>query len=114
MFSSVSARATLARTSLESRLVGLRICFILGTASAALALVGCSGGSSNGGDPGARALPTGMSCQSLRADLNKMDSQGAQSKVEAATAGKASPEARAVADKYNTLLNYYLGARCHT
>jgi hypothetical protein len=42
-----------------------------------------------------------------------MDSQGAQSKVEAATSGKASPEARAVADKYNTLLNYYLGARCH-
>jgi hypothetical protein len=79
----------------------------------AAALGGCSGGGSTGGDPGARALPAGMSCQSLRADLNRMDSQGAQSKVEAASQGKASPEARAVADRYNTLLNHYLGARCH-
>ena len=78
----------------------------------AVALGGCSGGSSNG-DPGARSLPSGMSCQSLRADLNRMDSQGAQSKVEAASQGKASPEARAVADRYNMLLNHYLGARCH-
>lgn len=77
-------------------------------------LAGCSGdGSSSGGDPGARALPAGMSCQSLRGDLNKMDSQGAQSKVEAASQGKGTPEAKAVAARYNQLLNYYLGARCH-
>lgn len=77
------------------------------------ALVGaCAGGSSNG-DPGARALPPGLTCQSVRAELNKMDGQGAQGKVEAASRGKVSPETRAVADRYNQLLNYYLGARCH-
>ena len=54
-----------------------------------------------------------MSCQSLRGELNKMDSQGAQSKVEAASQGKGSPEQRAVAGRYNQLLNHYLGARCH-
>jgi hypothetical protein len=90
------------------RLVG---CMAFGLAAA---LGGCSGGgSSNGGDPGARPLPAGMSCQSLRADLNRMDSQGAQSKVEAVSQGKGSPDAKAVADRYNTLLNHYLGARCH-
>jgi hypothetical protein len=79
----------------------------------AVALAGCSSGAATGGDPGAQALPAGMSCQSLRGELNKMDSQGAQAKVEAASQGKGSPEARAVAGRYNQLLNYYLGARCH-
>jgi hypothetical protein len=79
----------------------------------AMTLSACSSGGSTNGDPGARALPAGMSCQSLRADLNRMDSQGAQSKVEAASQGKGSPDAKAVADRYNTLLNHYLGARCH-
>lgn len=78
----------------------------------AAALAGCSAGAT-GGDPGAQAMPAGMNCQSVRAELNKMDSQGAQSKVEAASQGKGSPEAKAVAARYNQLLNYYLGARCH-
>jgi hypothetical protein len=91
-----------------------RVVGCLAAAGIAVTLAGCSSGnSSNGGDPGARPLPAGMSCQSLRADLNKMDSQGAQSKVEAASQGKGSPEGKAVADRYNTLLNHYLGARCH-
>lgn len=90
---------------------GLSLVAMLGLSGVGLA--GCSSGGATGGDPGARALPAGMSCQSLRADLNKMDSQGAQAKVEAASQGKGSPEARAVANRYNELLNYYLGARCH-
>ncbi len=78
------------------------------------ALAGCeSGGNGVGGDPGARPLPSGQSCQSVRAELNKMDSQGAQSKVERATQGKADAASKAVADRYNSLLNQYLGARCH-
>lgn len=93
---------------LKSRLIGM------GIGAATLALGACAGGGGNpNGDPGARSLPAGMSCQSIRADLNKMDSQGAQSKVEAASRGKVSPETKAVADRYNQLLNYYLGARCH-
>jgi hypothetical protein len=76
-------------------------------------LSACSGGGETGGDPGARPLPPGTTCQSLRADLNKMDSQGAQSKVERASRGKVDPATQAVADRYNQLLNQYLGARCH-
>lgn len=81
---------------------------------AAFILAGCeTSGSGPGGDPGAKPLPAGQSCQSLRAELNKMDSQGAQSKVERASRGKVDPATQAVADRYNALLNQYLGARCH-
>jgi hypothetical protein len=90
---------------------GMGLIALIGLVGAGVA--GCSSGSATGGDPGARALPPGTSCQSLRGELNKMDSQGAQSKVEAASQGKGSPEARAVANRYNQLLNDYLGARCH-
>ncbi len=78
------------------------------------ALGGCADGQGGtGGDPGARPLASGQSCQSLRAELNKMDSQGAQGKVERASKGKVDPATQAVADRYNGLLNQYLGARCH-
>jgi hypothetical protein len=79
----------------------------------ALTLAGCAETSSVGGDPGARPLPPGQTCQSIRGELNKMDAQGAQSKVERATQGKADAASKAVADRYNSLLNQYLGARCH-
>lgn len=80
---------------------------------AAAALAGCEGGGSTNGDPGARPLPAGQTCQSVRAELNRMDSQGAQSKVERASHGKVDAATQAVADRYNSLLNQYLGARCH-
>ena len=88
-----------------------RIVSLVAMMSAALALAGCEGGI--GGDPGAQALPAGQSCQSLRAELNRMDSQGAQSKVERVQAGKGDAAAKAMADRYNQVLNQYLGARCH-
>jgi hypothetical protein len=43
-----------------------------------------------------------------------MDGRGVPSKVEASTRGqKLNPQAQADVDRYNQLLNYYLGARCH-
>ena len=82
--------------------------------SAVLGLAGCAAQSAPGGDPGARPLPPGQTCQSLRGDLNRMDSRGAQAKVEAVTAGrKVSAQDKAEVDRYNELLNYYLGGRCH-
>jgi ABC-type phosphate transport system substrate-binding protein len=88
---------------------------IVAILSATVALAGCeTSGPGPGGDPGAKPLPAGQTCQSLRAELNKMDSQGAQSKVERASKGKVDPATQAVADRYNQLLNGYLGARCHT
>ncbi len=77
---------------------------------------GCGGasGTGGGGDPGARALPAGESCGSIRSQLDRLDSQGVPAQVERASGGgKLTPAQRANVDKYNDLLNQYLGARCH-
>lgn len=80
---------------------------------AASTLAGCSEGSA-GGDPGARPLPMGQSCQSIRAELNRLDSRGAQGKVQAAAEGRRlGPGDMEIVNRYNTLLGQYLGARCH-
>jgi hypothetical protein len=78
-------------------------------------LGGCAAEGKAGGDPGARPLPPGMTCQSVRQELNALDSRGAPAKVEAVSSGRKVSEAdRALAQRYNTLLNYYLGGRCHS
>ena len=80
------------------------------------AIGGCAGdsGKGGGGDPGAMAMPAGQSCQSVRAELNRLDAKGTQSKVEQASRGnKLPPPQQAEVDRYNQLLNVYLGARCH-
>lgn len=59
-------------------------------------------------------MPPGYSCQSVRAELNRLDAKGIRPKVEAASAGRSMSEsAQADVDRYNYLLNVYLGARCH-
>ncbi len=83
---------------------------ILGFVAAGVA--GCGGAS--GGDPGAKALPVGESCQSIRSELNRLDSKGVPALIERQSAGgKLNPGQKADADSYNNLLNQYLGARCH-
>ena len=79
------------------------------------ALQGCGGASGNAnGDPGARPLPPGASCQSIRGELNRLDSKGVPAQVErASSGGKLSAGQKADVDRYNELLNQYLGARCH-
>ncbi|MGE0700638.1 MAG: hypothetical protein AB7O57_16185 [Hyphomicrobiaceae bacterium] len=88
---------------------------LAGGAVASIALLGgCAAEGKAGGDPGPRPMPPGMSCQSVRQELNALDSKGAPAKVEAVSAGrKVSESDRAVATRYNQLLNYYLGGRCH-
>ena len=78
-------------------------------------LAGCASESGGpGGDPGAMAMPAGQSCQSVRGELNKLDARGIQGKFEAVNRGqKLAPAAQAEVDRYNQLLNLYLGARCH-
>jgi hypothetical protein len=50
----------------------------------------------------------------VRAELNKLDTKGTRAKVESASRGqKLSPQAQSEVDRYNDLLNTYLGARCH-
>lgn len=85
-----------------------------GAVSMSVLLAACAGNQS-GGDPGARPLPAGQTCQSLRGELNKLDARGVRSKVEAAQQGrKFQGQAQAEVDQYNRLLADYLGARCHT
>lgn len=94
---------------------GARLSVVVGATVAGLLLAGCGGGGSQpGGDPGARALPSGQSCQTVRGEMDKMLSRGVQPKVEAAQAGrKLAPAQQAEVDQYNRLLAQYLGARCH-
>ncbi len=88
-------------------LIGLSVTVALG-----VAVSGCAGGAS--GDPGARSLPMGQSCQTIRGELNRLDSKGVPALVErSGNGGKLTPAQKAEADQYNSLLNQYLGARCH-
>ncbi len=88
---------------------------VSGVMIASALLAGCANeGGNDGGDPGARPLAAGQSCQSVRAELNGLDKKGTQSKVEAASQGKKlQPKDQAEVNRYNELLNQYLGARCH-
>ncbi len=77
-------------------------------------LQGCGGATGGSGDPGARPLPPGASCGSIRSELNSLDSKGVPAQVErASNGGQLSAAQRADVDQYNDLLNQYLGARCH-
>jgi hypothetical protein len=85
----------------------------LAAAAVLAALAGCADGDGYG-DPGAAPLAAGQSCGSIRQELDRLDKKGTQSKVEAASQGKKLPPAsQADVDRYNYLLNQYLGARCH-
>jgi hypothetical protein len=92
----------------------MRGCFAVVSAVVLSVLMQGCGGATGNGDPGARALPAGESCQSIRGELNGLDSRGVPAQVErASSGGKLSASQRADVDKYNELLNQYLGARCH-
>ena len=85
----------------------------LAACACALALAGCANGSANR-DPGPTALSGGETCESIRANLTKMDRAGVPALVERQNAGKSlSAAQKGQADLYNKLLNEYLGARCH-
>lgn len=87
---------------------------VLATALAVAALAGCANEGGYDGDPGAAPLAAGQSCGSIRQELNRLDAKGTQSKVEASSQGKKlAPGAQQDVDRYNQLLNQYLGARCH-
>jgi hypothetical protein len=106
----LQAEVEVATSGVSSRRI---VIGVIGLVSIA-ALAGCAGESKYGGDPGARPLPPGSTCESVRGDLNKLDSKGVPSQIEAAQAGrKLSANQQADVDRYNKLLNDYLGARCH-
>jgi len=91
-----------------------RTIIILAAAVAIASLGGCADGEGFSGDPGAAPLASGQSCGTIRQELDALDRKGTQAKVEAASAGKKlAPKDKGDVDRYNTLLNQYLGARCH-
>lgn len=80
----------------------------------AAGLAGCAAQGSPYGDPGAQSLPPGATCQSIRAELNRLDARGVPARVQAAAEGRRlAPAQQAEADRYNQLLSQYLGGRCH-
>ena len=75
-------------------------------------LAGCAG-SANGG-PMALSLPAGTSCKAVKSEMNRLLASGVQGSIEARQAGRRiSASSAERADRYNTLLNQYIGARCH-
>jgi hypothetical protein len=85
-------------------------------AAATLAVLALVAGCADGGygDPGGAPLASGQSCGSIRQELDQLDKRGTQGKVEAASQGKKlSAKDKSDVDRYNSLLNQYLGARCH-
>lgn len=81
---------------------------------AAMVLAGCASNDTGKNGPPAIALPAGETCQSVRAELNRLDARGTPSLIESANAGrKLTPPQREQVDRYNQLLGKYLGARCH-
>ncbi|MEO1207448.1 MAG: hypothetical protein AAFV45_14070 [Pseudomonadota bacterium] len=81
----------------------------------AVMLAACaSDGGGGGGGPYAKPLASGQSCGAIRSELRRLDNRGVPSKVERLNAGKSlSSKDRQLAQRYNKLLNDYLGARCH-
>lgn len=86
---------------------------VVGVLLAAGTLQGC-GGTAGAGDPGARSLTAGQSCKNIQVELDRLIGRGVQSAIERQQSGsKLSGSQKADADRYNSLLNEYLGARCH-
>lgn len=81
----------------------------------ALALAGCASSMSQiGAPPAAAPVLTDRSCQSLRSEIMKREARGAARLVDRKNdGGKLNPREQAEIDTYNSLLNEYLGARCH-
>ena len=79
--------------------------------AAILALGACASADAGGQRVG---FSGGGSCQTVRAELNKLDARGTGPKVEAANAGKKlSPRDQEDVRRYNVLLEQYLGNQCH-
>jgi len=92
----------------SSRSLGL-----LAAGAMGLLLTACADGNMSG-DPGPIALPSGSSCGTIQQELNRLLGRGVQGSIERQQAGKTlTPAAKADVDRYNSLLNQYLGARCH-
>ncbi len=76
-----------------------------------LVMAGCGGGSAQA--PSSSFTGNG-DCKSTKAEMGKLVAQGVEADINAASSGRTlSPEAQSRVDRYNGLLESYLGSRCH-
>ena len=88
-----------------------RIC-VIAAAFAAISLAGCAGGPGSG--PDGIGLASGAGCKSLKREIRKYEVRGIQYKADAANRGaKLSSKQRADVRRDNSLLDSYLGGKCH-
>jgi len=85
---------------------GLNLVFV----AAVLTLAGCA-------SSGAGRVPVGFAsggdCQSVRAELRKLDGAGVPGQIQSQQAGqRVSADVKARIDRYNNLLEQYLGNDC--
>lgn len=79
--------------------------------ASALVLSGCASDKEAGAKS---AMRDNGSCTETRRDLDRLDSKGVPALIEASNSGKKlSSSQRADVDRYNRLLQVYLGSRCH-
>ena len=85
---------------------------VAGAASVALAVAGCAGGP--GAGPDGIGLASGAGCKSIKREIGKYEARGIQYKADAANRGaRLSAKQKADVRRYNSLLNSYLGGKCH-
>lgn len=80
--------------------------------AAGLVTAGCAGGA--GGPDGVGLAYGGGSCKSLKREIARYEARGVHYKADQAGRGaRLSAKQRADVDRYNSLLNSYLGSKCH-
>jgi hypothetical protein len=83
---------------------------LIGVAALTVSLAGCASQSSGRVPVG---FASGGDCQSVRGELRKLDGMGVPSQIQARTAGqRMSSDVNARIDRYNYLLEEYLGNNC--
>ena len=84
---------------------------VCASVAAVMLLAGCAGEGGGAGGPGAKLASN--QCGSIRGELNKMDSRGVPSMIEAKTSGKRmSAQQDGEISRYNSLLEQYLKGQC--
>ncbi len=86
---------------------------VLGCVAVAL-LAGCASEPGPGGPPTTGSL-AGARCAELKAEAARLEARGVQYRADQAGRGevKLSPQQKAEVDRYNAVLNQYLGGQCH-
>lgn len=84
----------------------------LGMVLIASAIGGCAGGPGAGAD--GIGLASGAGCKSIESEIRKYEARGIQYKADAAARGTSlSAKQKADVQRYNSLLDSYLGSQCH-